>query len=208
MGLKNHQQVNYLKIKDGKFYQSTDKEHTTPYDEFEGIITRMNFREDEYQGQKIEKLQITLTDGTDEFVLPVSFNSSYASSLISFLKNADLTQSLTLVPTMKVDQSGKEQRSILVKQGSQFVKSFYTKTSPNGLPAFNKVKVNGKEVWDKTDYLDFLRDVVTNEFVPQLGTGNTTPTNDSRGVPTTETVHADYVNTVETDETYDDGLPF
>lgn len=169
MGLqKRNTNVTFLNLKEGKIYESTDKEKTNPYDEIEGQITGMSFRDDEFEGQKIRKLNVTLTDGEQDYVLSTKTDSSYFSSLISFLKNADLAKPLTLVPFYKVEKDGKSKLGILVKQNGSFLKSYYTKDNPNGLPAFNKVVVSGKTLWDKTDYLAFLESVIVNELKPTL----------------------------------------
>ena len=197
MGLKQRQAANYVKIKDGKFYLSTDKEHKTPYDEFEGLLTNMAFREDEYEGQKIEKLQLTMNDGEADYIISFSFDSAYTSSLVGFLKNADLSRPLSIVPISKTEGE-KVRRSILVRQDNKFVKAYYTKDNPHGLPEMKKVTLNRKTVWDKTDFLEFFRNVILNELVPQLGNANTP------AVAATP-VAQEHIN--EADEVADD-LPF
>lgn len=203
MGLKNREAVNYIKLKDGKFYASSDKENKTPYDELEGQITGISFRNDTFEGQEVEKLQLTINDGVEDYVIGMSFNSSYAASLISFLKTVDLSRPLSLVPTFRKEKDGKENRSILIRQNGKWATSYYTKAHPNGLPSFKKTKLNGKDVWDKTDYLDFLRYVVTTEIAPKLGQATVIGTQPATATATT--AQAVHVNDV--DEVADD-LPF
>lgn len=205
MGLnKRNSNVTYLNLKEGKIYESTDKEKTNPYDEVSGIITNFSFREDEFEGTKIRKFNIVLTDGETDYVLGMKVDSSYFSTVISFLKNANLSEEITLVPFYKKEKDGKISLGILVKQGG-FLKHFYTKDNPNGLPAFNKVRINGKDVWDKTDYMAFLENVVNTELKPKLAKPANTG---SKGLTkSADTIGEENQEMVSTDEIADD-LPF
>lgn len=174
MALKNNDSkgIKYVRIKDGKFYLNTDL--ATAYDELEGLITGIRFKEDTYEGQKIRKCNFGLSDESDgsTYVISVTVDSSYFSSLIGFLKNADISKPLTLHPKIseykKDDGSEGERRSILVSQDGQFLKNYFGKDTGHKLPDFNKVMVNKKLVYDKTDFLEALEAIVVNEFIPSL----------------------------------------
>ncbi len=173
MGLGNNSSnVKYVRIKDGKLYLNSDLE--TSFDELSGLLTRMSFKDDTYKDQTIRKCNIGLTDAEDgtTYVLGLSVDSSYFSSLVSFLKNANLAEPITLHPKInkykKDDGSDGERRSILVSQDGHFLKSFYSKDSGNKLPEFKKVMVNKKPVYDKGDFLEELERIVTEEFIPKL----------------------------------------
>lgn len=192
MGLKNSATLKFVRLRDGKFYLGADKENF--YNELEGTITDLSFKTDEFEGQKIKKLVIKLVDDESEtYVLSIPFESGYTSSLIGFIKNADLSKPITLSPSAKEKPDGKSERRIFVRQNGENLKSFYTKDNPNGLPSMKKVvKKSGKVEWDKEDYLDFLENVVLNELRPSLGKEKT------------KTV--DLVSTDETEDAND--LPF
>lgn len=174
MALKNNDSkgIKYVRIKDGKFYLNTDLD--TAYDELEGLITGIRFKEDVFEGKPIRKCNFGLSDETDgsTYVISVSVDSSYFSSLVGFLKNADITKTLTLHPKIskykKDDGSEGERRSILVSQDGTFLKNFYGKDTGNKLPEFKKVKLNGKLVYDKTDFLEALEEIVVKDFIPAL----------------------------------------
>lgn len=169
MGLQNRNtNLKYVRIADGKFYLSSDKEKTQPYDELAGVIVDMGTRVDEFEGKKVKKMFINLKDAEDTYAVAFPLESSYTSTVVSFLKNADLTQPLVLIPVMKTEKDGKEKRSLLVNQNNKFVKSYFTKEHPNGLPRFKEVMLNGEKKFDKTEYLQFIQDVINNEFKPQL----------------------------------------
>lgn len=172
MGLKNStSNGTYIRFKDGKFYVAKDLKNpdAVGYPELEGTITKFNIVDDEFEGQVIRKLVINLQDEEGEnYILSIGFESVYATQLISFLKNADLKEKLSLVGMLGEEKDGKRRTSILVKQNGTFLKSHYTKDNPNGIPALKQITVNKKKVWDKAEMLDFLENVVLNEFNSDL----------------------------------------
>jgi hypothetical protein len=174
MSLKKNQNTGftYLKIKEGKFYMGDDKTHENPYDQLEGQVVNLSYKDENFNGQDVKKFQILVFDGDDKYMLSFPVESPAYSSFISFAKNVDLSEPITLHCLGKEveDKSGKKgiRTSILISQNEKFAKAFYTKDHKNGLPDFKKLKISGKEVWDKTDYLDFLENVVENELKPQL----------------------------------------
>jgi hypothetical protein len=168
MGLGKDTKPTYVNLSNGRFYESEDKEKANPYGSLEGQIVGFSFREDIFDGNKIRKCVVSLSDGKSNYVLNVRVNSSYFGSLVSFLKNADLSKPLKLKPGIKKDPKSDKTIGTLFVEQDGFLKQFYTKDKPNGLPPFQKKKVNGNIVWDKTDYLEFLENVVEQEFKPQL----------------------------------------
>lgn len=169
---KNAGQLQYVKLKEGKFYLSTDKDAENPYDELTGLVTDFRFKDEEYKGVKNRKLYVNVKDDDVTYSFSVSIDSSYASSLINFLKTADLTEKLTFIPSMKNDKNDKgedvKKYSIFVKQDDTALKGYYSKATGNSLPEFKKLKVSGKVVWDKTDFLEELERIVVEEFIPSV----------------------------------------
>ena len=168
MGLKNNESnVSYLKFKDGKFFSSRDKE--TGYNEIEGYIKNFTLADQEFKGETDRKLTVAIIDEEgDTYLLQMSLKTSYVTSLVSFLKNADLTEKLSLVGTSKTGDDGVVRNSILVKQDGKFSKGFYTKDNPNGMPKMKEVIINKKKVWDKSDMLEFIENVIVTELTPKV----------------------------------------
>ena len=194
-------ETKYLKVKDGKFYNGREE---TPYDELEGVITDIYLKNDEFDDVVkghivVEKLYLKMEDGDEGYTVSFPFNSSDATSLIGFLKNTNLKQPLTLVPLLKKeikDGVEKANRRILVKQNDTFVKAYYTRDNPNGLPQMVKnTKRGGVVEWDKTAMMDFYAGVVENELKPTVSTptrSNTTITElKSKPIPVSEFVGVD-----------------
>lgn len=200
---KNPNNLKFVKIKDGKFYLSTDKENTEPYDDLTGFITDFRFKDEEFNNTKIRKLYVYIKSADGTYAFSVSIDSSYASSLIGFLKNADLTQELKLIPSLKLAKNDKgedvKKYTIFVEQNGDALKSFYSRTSGNTLPEFKKLKVSGKFVWDKTEFLEGLENVVNNDLIPAVRDNKNTPVG-SKALP-------DEVDAEDVDETINE-LPW
>jgi hypothetical protein len=171
MGLKQRsgESAKFLKVKNGKLYVGKDEQ--TPYSELEGLITDIYLKTDEYEGKKLQKLYIVLEDESNRYILNLVFENSLSTSLIGFLKSADLSQPITISPSLKKekkeDGSIKEVQKFFVRQNGQSVKSFYTKEHPNGLPPMvSKKQRTGEIKWDKSEMMDFLAGVVEDELRP------------------------------------------
>lgn len=192
MGFKNSSvKSDFVRFKDGKFFLAKDKDNS--FEQLEATISGFYFTDDEFQGNTIRKLNIKMFDDSNNYILSLIFNSVPCSQLISFLKNADLTKRLTLVGTLK-EEDGRKKVSILVKQDGKFLKSFFSKATPNGMPQMKKVTINKKDQWDKSEMMDFLEGVVTNELAKSV------PSDGNDRKPTETTEKASYIE--------DDDLPF
>lgn len=160
----------YIRIKGGKIYVGKDLENG--YDEIEGVITNMYYKDEQFNGADQRKLILVLSDGTDNYQLGVNTGSNSYSALVSFLHNVDLTQPVTLHPREEIlkkeGQPDVNKNTILVSQGGKFAKSYFTKDEPHGLPRWDQVKVGKKIVTDKSNYLEFLENFVTTELLPQV----------------------------------------
>lgn len=177
MALKNRDaaSVKYVKIKDGSFYLTKD-ESNTPYNELEGVLVDLFLKDEEFQNQPVRKLYVALQDGIDKYIVGMNLNSSYASTFLSFLMSiSDLSKPVALSPLMKTENvNGKdvERRTLFVSQGNEKPKMYFTKDTPNGLPQMRKVRVNGTDVWDKTDMLEFYENLIVNTIKPKLSGSN------------------------------------
>jgi len=158
----------FLTVKNGKFYLSSDKELTTPYDELTGFVTDLNYKDEEYNGNPMRKLYITVSSENESYKFGVLSDSMTGTQFVNFLANADLSKEITLSPFEKTEnKDGKDvtQRAIFVKQGDKFLKGKYSREE---LPEVKKVMINKKAAYDKSDLLDFYENVVNEKLKPQL----------------------------------------
>ena len=199
MGLKTKIGFKYVKLKDGKLFLSTDKENSTPYDELEGRIVDIGTKKDTFEGTVIERIYVVMDSGDGElYNLSFNIDGSYASSFMNFVRGVNFSEPLTLKPVARTEiKDGKEIKrlSILIEQDGKFMKAYHTKDNPNGLPPMQKVTVSGKTMWDKTDMINFYKEVIANVLKPAL-TGASPVTT---AAPST----VDFVEDVN-----DDDLPF
>src|SRR5690606_22703901 len=91
----NNQGVTFLKATQGKFFLSSDKDNENPYDELTGKITRMDFRDESFNGVSIRKLYINVQSNAGTFRFGVKVEGSAYQMLVGFLKSADLSKELT-----------------------------------------------------------------------------------------------------------------
>lgn len=154
----NENRVTYLKGTQGKFYISTDKEKQTPYDNLVGLLTNIEIKEETFEGNPIDRVYLTISANSGTFKFGIMNGSSTTSNLISFLKSADLSKEIEIIPIAKEGTMGKINTEFLVKQGGTSMKGYFKKGTPTALPRWNKVKFNGKDAWDKTDFIQALND--------------------------------------------------
>jgi hypothetical protein len=209
MGLAvTKQAVTWVKVKGGKFYLASDKELTTPYDELQGTIADIGYNVETFNGAETLKLNCTIESDGEKYRFSMPFEGSTTSTFLGFLKNVNLKEPLALKPTSEkiVNASGeeRERQTILIQQDGTFMKQFYTKDNPNGLPPMKQVKINGKMIWDKTDMIDFFKDVIKNELRPSLNQTAVETVN-----PKPKEVSARTAETVTSfDDDSDSSLPF
>lgn len=215
MGLtKQSRGTNYVRFKNGAFYLASDLkeqgDNAESYDTLEGQLTSIGLREDTYEGNTIEKLALQIESEGTNYSLQIPFDSVYCSNFISFLKSADVSQTIGLkaVSKKEVRRDGEPYNkvSILVYQKDSsgndvFMKSYYSKANPNGMPEMKPVELNGKTQWDKTEKLQFERKVVIDEIRPNIKTVSERPSGLSSN--TTNVEEASFP--LETEE---EGLPF
>lgn len=169
MGLnKRNANVTYVRLKAGKFYLKDDD---TAYDELEGIITDIKYKKEEYNGTESEKLYVSIESDGTTYIVGMHSDSSYARSLLSFLGNADLTRRLNIKPDLRTevkDNKEYQKYTMFVNQDGKYLKSYFTKEHPNGMPTLKKVTLNGKTAWDKTDVMEFLKNFVNTKLLPKI----------------------------------------
>lgn len=165
MGLNTSENKTFLKIKDGKFFKTTDKECTTPFNSLDGIITGMKFRKSKLPttGEEIEQLEVTVKSGDEVFQFGISIQSAAFSSFMNFLSNVDISKQVVIVPKSQTREDGKVSKTVLVGQEGSF-KAKYTKANPGNLPPLKQVTHKGKLEWDNTDQMNFWREVITTKY--------------------------------------------
>lgn len=179
MGLENNSNAIYLSISNGKIcrrvsqktdtsIQRTNKEnkevHEEFYDAISGHITAIDVREHPEYGKF---WNVTVSDGTQNYILQFKYSSGYASAFLKQLPNVDFDQMVKLVPKL-TEENGKKKTTLFVNQYGAALKHFFTKDNPNGLPQLKQVKVKGQITWDDTEMMEFFENYVEQYIRPKL----------------------------------------
>lgn len=137
--------------------------HEVFYDSFTAKLINIRTRDGEYG----KSWEFDFRDGSETYTLQLSYSNSYATNLLKILPNVDLTKEMKIQPSQKIED-GKTKSSLFVSQDGTTLKHAYTKDKPNGLPQMVKVKIKGQEVWDDSERLSFLQDMVEKTILPKL----------------------------------------
>ncbi len=97
---------------------------------------------------------IWLQDGAEKYCLQLRYSSRESKRLLSYLPNADLNHFIRIQTFKEKESDG---TALLVSQRGTFLKSYFTKDNPNGLPPMVKgFNSEGKEVWNDSDQMKFF----------------------------------------------------
>jgi len=178
MALENREGGKYITILGGKFcvrvqagtpgaIERVNKVgktvHEVFYDSFTGKLINIRTKDSEYGKQ----WEFDFRDGADVYTLQLSYSNSYATNLLKILPNVDLNEEMKVQPSQKIED-GKTKSSLFVSQNGVTLKHAYTKDTPNGLPPMVETTVRGQKVWDDTDRLEFLQEMVDRDILPKL----------------------------------------
>lgn len=179
-GLENITRGNYISILQGKFVQRVQDGtegavtrvnkvgktvHEKFYDRFTGLLTDIKIKESTDYGKTWE---FVFDVNGNNFILQLPYSGSFSSQFLKMLPNVDLEKPVTLTPVIK-EEDGKPKSTLFVNQGDVTIKHAYTRSIPNGMPELKKIMVKGQEVWDDSDVLIFLTNMVNETILPKLG---------------------------------------
>jgi hypothetical protein len=113
-----------------------------------GYISNFEIKTEDFQGKKISKLNVTLTDVGEEYMIQFSVDSRYFGSFVAKLPNINFNKSVEVSVYDFTDKFNKKVAGVTVKQGSK-VPDFYTKENP--LPGVSAYPSDGdddeKKLW-------------------------------------------------------------
>ena len=209
MGLDNRQAGNYINIYAGKFCQRVPEGtagatarklekgtnagkivHEKYYDSFTGKLVGIKTTDGAYGRSWV----FSFKDGGEVYHLQLSYSNSFATAFLKMLPNVDLTKEMKVQPSVK-EVDGKNKSSLFINQSGQSVKHAYTKDAPNGLPPMVEITVKGVKVWDDTDRIEFLYQMVMDKIVPKLeGFTGATESHDDDMAVSSDTVEGQGIN--------------
>jgi hypothetical protein len=113
-----------------------------------GSITSFEIKTEEFNGKKISRLNVSLSDSGEEYLIQFPVDSRYFGSFVSKLPNVNFNNPVELSVYDFTDKFNKKVAGVTVKQGSK-VTDFFTKENP--LPGVSAYPTNGdddeKKLW-------------------------------------------------------------
>lgn len=163
--------VAYMNIKKGVLVQKQDGEEKT-YGWVEGYITGIEVREDTIQDKKYKKICVNIVDvpGSNCEVDQLQFklDSGYARAFCSILPNVDFQKKVKFSPSYEEGENGKGKTGMFMAQDGKALKWHHTRSSANGMPDLEQVTVKGQLMWDNTNQLSFMENVVVANAVESI----------------------------------------
>jgi hypothetical protein len=155
MGLGNNSgKIIFVNIKKGMLAIKKDNEaHLFEY--LEGMLTDLEIRDEEYQGEKYKKLCLKINDRGEDFLLQMRLDSGYGRAFCRIILNADLTKPMKIAPNF-TEKDGKQAGGLFISQHGTPLKWHFTKDNPRDLPPMKEVIFKGKTVWDNTDQQEYF----------------------------------------------------
>lgn len=112
--------------------------------------------ENEFNGKTTEQLNVKLYDGEINECLTVPLHSNEAQSIIHRLSSPLIDLNGEIRIAAMLDE--KKYSLVYIQQNGITIKSPYTKENP--APAWKQVKVNKVIVWDKSEFIDHLKQLI------------------------------------------------
>lgn len=167
MGLGNNSgKITFVNIKKGKLAIKKDNEvHLFEY--IEGLLTDIEIRDEEYQGEKYKRLCLKINDGREDFLLQMRLDSGYGRAFCCIAPNIELDKPFKLSPTF-TEKDGKQAGGMFINQHGKALKWFFTRDNPNGLPPMKEVEFKGKKMWDNAEQQQFFIALLLNDIKPKL----------------------------------------
>lgn len=196
MGLQNtqNQKITFVNISRGKLYTKEKEKEPVYYTEIYAYITRVDFRQDEYNGEKFEVAEISFWDDGKKYVLKMRTDSGYFRGLANSIKSGNTKEKFVIIPNYKEEEGKKPKTTCFVKQNGVTLKFTHTINNMGDCPEAEKVTFKGKDVWDFTKQVDFFKKFLTNA--------------DWYKAPAISNVEKEIFEPPVDDEFIDDDLPF
>lgn len=211
MGLgDNTGRLTYLNIKKGKITYKDKSGEAKESGFIEGFITKIEFKTENYQGQDYEKANITIIDGEDKFLLQMNIDSGYFRAFCNAFKSGNPVLRTKISPSYS-EKEGKKNSGCFVEQNGSALKWFYNKEKDNlkELPAVEKIKVKGKDVYDGTNQLEFWKKwLLTLKFREEIEVSSNSMNNQDNGLNKTDKPKKEAPKKEEAYNPEDDDLPF
>jgi hypothetical protein len=135
--IKKQEGVTYLNIKEGKLVTKKNGVMES-YDGVQGVIQKIDFVKDEYQGKTYEKASIHINNVGETYILQMHVDSGYFRNFCNALKNGKPREEVYIQPSYKKDDNGRTSAGCFISQNGKFLKHAHTKDNMGDLPRLKK----------------------------------------------------------------------
>jgi hypothetical protein len=159
-GLQKNQNLNatYVNIKEGSLVIKTKDGILESYDSLEGIIDKVEFITEQYEGKNIEKAKFYINAIGELFILQIKTNSGYFRGFCNSLASSSTPKDmLKIVPSLKKDEKGKPKSTCFIGQNGKFLKHAFTKDNMGALPDLEKITFRGETQYDNSKQIEFWK---------------------------------------------------
>lgn len=146
----------FVNIKEGRLYTKEKDKAPIFFNAISGTIAGVNFKEEEYEGKKYEKMELILMDGEDKFVLSIRTDSGYFRGFCNSLRSGNPTEKVRITPNYKL-VNDKPQTTCFVSQNDVPLKHAFTKDHPGDYPQLEKINFRGQELWDGSKQVEYWK---------------------------------------------------
>lgn len=183
----------FINIKEGKFVTKKGDEAHSNDTLQDVLISKMEFVAKDYQGKPYEALKVVFKGIDDnDYILEIRTESSYFRSFINLVRNADLSQPVTVKVRQYMDD-GKQKRVIFITQNDESLKWYSTSANRKDVPQVKETIYKGQKMIDDTEVIEYWKKWVNSLYFSTPTSQNTYPT-----APKQQ----------EQQDTADDDLPF
>jgi len=130
--------------------------HLLMFDSIFSTLKGLSVSENEFNGKTTEQLNVKLFDGHENECLTVSLTSNEAQSIIHRLSSPEIDLNEEIRIAAMLDD--KKYSLVYIQQNGITIKSPFSKENP--APAWKQIKVNKQIVWDKTDFIEHLKQLI------------------------------------------------
>lgn len=167
---EDRKSVIFVNIKEGKFVVKNKNGEPERYDALQGVLSRVDFKMDEYQGKTYELAKVTIGYVGEIYVIQMRTDSGYFRGFCNSLRSGNHKDEITIKPSCVKGENGKTASTCFIQQNGKFLKHFYTKDNMGDLPPLDKIEFKGKVQYDNSKQIAFWKNWLTSLFEPSQAT--------------------------------------
>jgi len=177
MGLKDaRSSYTYVNIKQGQLVVKVDNEVKT-YRSIEGVIKKVEFVMEEFEGRKIEKAKFLIDDVGDWYILQMRTDSGYFRGFVNSLRSSSKPKGLLeVIPNIKKVDGKNPQTTCFVFQEGNALKHYFTKDFNGDYPELEKKEIKGQIVYDNYNQIQYWKKWLNEVFNSTSTSADITPT--------------------------------